>query len=96
MATAVARPARADVPVEETWNTADLYPTEDAWRRAHDAVETECADVARFRGRLGEGPAALLACLRAREALFDCQCSRLSGSCSLLMTLVRLLAALAA
>ena len=46
-----------------SWNLADIYPTQDAWETAKAEVEQQMAAISSFRGRLGEGPAELRACL---------------------------------
>jgi oligoendopeptidase F len=62
------QPPRAEVPAEQTWNLADLFPTVAGW----EAALQECADslssVTAFEGRLAEGPGVLAACLEADEA----------------------------
>jgi len=60
---------RADVAVEETWNLADLFPSDDAWEAEFKAVSEAIPTVTRFRGRLGDGAKVLLECLEAQEAL---------------------------
>ena len=61
-------PARDQVPVDETWNLADIYPSLEAWEADVAAVPAQLAAVTAYQGRLGEGPA-LLGCLRARDAV---------------------------
>jgi len=63
------RLTRAEVPVELTWNLSDLFPTTQDWEASLSAVEAYLPAVTRFKGRLAEGPAVLLECLEAREAL---------------------------
>jgi oligoendopeptidase F len=60
---------RAEVAPETTWDLADLFATRDAWRAELDAVERAVASVVEHQGRLAAGPAVLLACLDARDAL---------------------------
>jgi len=60
---------RADVAVEETWNLADLFPSDDAWEAEFKAVSEAIPTVTRFRGHLGDGAKVLLECLEAQEAL---------------------------
>jgi oligoendopeptidase F len=45
---------RADVPEQLKWNTADLYPTEDAWYQAKDDIAARIPKLGAFSGRLGE------------------------------------------
>jgi oligoendopeptidase F len=63
-------PERSQVPEKERWNLADIYPTDEAWRAAKLKVEGRIPEVERFKGRLAESPAQLLAAL---EALHDVQ-----------------------
>jgi oligoendopeptidase F len=60
---------RDDVPVDTTWNLADLFPDEAAWNAACHAVDRDREALARFEGRLGDDAATLLAALDAYEAL---------------------------
>ncbi len=64
------RLTRKEVPVEQTWNLADIFPTVEAWERELKACEKELSTVTRYKGRLGEGAGVLLACLNAMEALY--------------------------
>lgn len=63
------RLTRAEVPVEETWNLTDLFPTGEAWEAELTGVEADIVTVAAYQGKLGEGADRLLACLDAQEAL---------------------------
>ena len=56
MASTIAVPARADIPVEFTWNLSDIYPSPEAWQQRLEEFKTELVDTARFQGRLGDGP----------------------------------------
>jgi len=62
---------RAQVPQEQTWNLADLYPSRADWELAMAAIERDIATVTQYKGRLGEGARVLLACLTAQEALYE-------------------------
>jgi oligoendopeptidase F len=63
------RLTRAEVPAELTWNLDDLYPSAEAWEAAYKEVEAGIPGVVQYKGRFGEGPKAVLACLDAQEAL---------------------------
>ncbi|MBE3590753.1 MAG: oligoendopeptidase F [Firmicutes bacterium] len=65
------RLSRSEVPVELTWDLSHIYPSDEAWEADLARLEEDAAAVAAFRGRLGEGPTVLLACLRARDALLE-------------------------
>ena len=63
------RLARADVPVELTWNLDDLFASAAQWEAELEALDAACAEVDPYRGRLGDSAATLLACLNAVEML---------------------------
>ncbi|MBX5477209.1 MAG: oligoendopeptidase F, partial [Clostridia bacterium] len=63
------RLSRAEVPVELTWDLSHIYASDEAWEADLQRLDEDVARVAAFRGRLAEGPSALLACLQARDAL---------------------------
>jgi oligoendopeptidase F len=60
---------RSEVPVEQTWDLSDLFPSHEAWEAEFKAVEADIATVAKYEGKLGEGAGTLLACLNAYEKL---------------------------
>lgn len=60
---------RAEVPIAETWNIDDIFPTPEAWEQELRALASIVASVTQYKGRLREGPAVLLGCLEAQEAL---------------------------
>lgn len=59
---------RDQVPVELTWNLADIYPSPAEWEADFEEVEAALPALAAYRGRLGESATTLLAFLRARDA----------------------------
>ncbi|MCL6452378.1 MAG: oligoendopeptidase F [Alicyclobacillus sp.] len=63
------RLSRSEVPVEQTWNLADLFPTAADWEKALQAVQAALPRVTQYQGRLNEGPQVILECLDAEEAL---------------------------
>ena len=63
------RLARADVPVDMTWDLSDLFVSEAAWEGEFAALDAALDDVAPFRGRLGDSAATLARCLDAVEGL---------------------------
>ncbi len=63
------RLTRSEVPVEMTWRVEDIFATPEDWEKELAAVAASVETVTKFRGRLGEGPAMLLGCLEAQEAL---------------------------
>jgi oligoendopeptidase F len=61
--------ARADVPVELTWNLDDLFASVADWEAEAVALDAARAEVHPYQGRLGESAATLLACLDRVEML---------------------------
>ena len=68
-ATITAVPPRAEVPVEETWALETVFATDDAWEEAFNDGGERIREVEAFRGRIADGPASLLAALRAADKL---------------------------
>ena len=62
-------PARADVDVRFTWNLADIFPTDDAWRTEFARVRGELDTLRGYQGRLAESAQTLLGFLRLGDAL---------------------------
>jgi oligoendopeptidase F len=69
MATSASLPIRAEVPVEQTWDLASVYPSDAAWEAAVRAAEGELEAPTRYRGHLGESAAVLLEALQTRDRL---------------------------
>ena len=65
------RLTRAEVPVDMTWNLADLFSSAEAWEAELAAVVRDLPNVAQYQGRFHEGAVVLLACLNAQEALLE-------------------------
>ncbi|HLN62167.1 MAG TPA: oligoendopeptidase F [Symbiobacteriaceae bacterium] len=63
------RLTRPEVPVEQTWNLDDLFPTRADWEAEMAAMEAAIPGVTQYKGRLGESAATMRACLGAYEAL---------------------------
>jgi oligoendopeptidase F len=63
------RLARADVPVETTWDLSDLFADEAAWNAEFEAVDAAREALAAHQGQLARGAAQLLAALVALESL---------------------------
>jgi oligoendopeptidase F len=70
-ATITAVPPRTEVPVEETWALETVFATDDAWEEAFDGSGERLRAVEAFQGRIGDGPATLLAALRAADDLTE-------------------------
>ena len=71
MTATFAVPARADVPVEETWALETIFPDDAAWEAAYAGVEGRLDEFSRFRGHIGEGAAVLLAAFELTDALAE-------------------------
>jgi oligoendopeptidase F len=67
MATSI--PQRSEVAPEHTWDTASVFANDAAWETEFTRIAEALPGLARFQGRLGEGPAVLLEWLRASEDL---------------------------
>lgn len=62
-------PTREEVPQEYTWNTADLFPSDEAWEAELEAVRAEGQKVTAYAGTLGRSGSGLLEFLKAEDAL---------------------------
>jgi oligoendopeptidase F len=69
------RLVRQEVPIEQRWDLESLYPTIAAWEADLARVDAAMPALASYQGRLGEGAATLLACLKQVD-LFSEQASR--------------------
>ncbi|MEM7559202.1 MAG: oligoendopeptidase F, partial [Planctomycetota bacterium] len=56
-------PARSEVDPSDCWDLASLYASDADWETDFAKFEQEIEKYADFRGKLGDGPAALRACL---------------------------------
>ncbi len=54
---------RSEIPEKETWDLSVLYPSEEAWLAAKEAVAQKIASVDQYRGKLGSSAGTLLAAL---------------------------------
>jgi len=57
------------VPVEQTWNVADIFPTPEEWETELNALPALLVDIAKYKGRLGDSAKVLCDCLEAQEVL---------------------------
>lgn len=69
MSTAV--PPRSAIAPEHTWDTASVFPSDDAWEEEVRLVELLLPTFDRFRGRLGTDPATLADYLEAADQLMQ-------------------------
>ncbi|MCI8466075.1 MAG: oligoendopeptidase F [Lachnospiraceae bacterium] len=58
---------RVDVPVENTWATEDIFPSDEAWEQAFCRVREELPFYETFKGRLGDSAKTLYDCLKFEE-----------------------------
>ena len=54
MAEAKKIPQRSQVPVEYTWNTADIYPTDEAWEKEFAEVRAQIPVLAGYAGKISD------------------------------------------
>lgn len=60
-------PPRAEVPIEQTWDLASVYPSDDVWEDAAREALAAVPALTRWQRQLGAAPDALLEALRARD-----------------------------
>lgn len=60
---------RSEVDPQNTWATEDLYPTDEAWMQAYEALKAVPAQIAAYQGRLGESAPLLLEYFRFGDAM---------------------------
>src|SRR5690625_3706784 len=58
---------RAEVPVEQTWDLTDLFPSDDAWEEALKKLPETAKKVSAFKGKLAEGADVLYDALSAYQ-----------------------------
>lgn len=63
-------PTRCQVKSTDTWDLSSLFRSDDEWERAFSAWQKQIPRYEKFRGTLGQGPAALAKCL-AFDSDFD-------------------------
>ena len=60
-------PERSDVDAEYKWDLESMYPDDEAWEEAFEAVRGRVDEIARYEGRLTESPETLLEALELEE-----------------------------
>ena len=60
---------RSEMAPEVCWNTADLYPTDEAWTAEFEACQSLPGEMAAYQGRLGESAQTLYDCLSRTESV---------------------------
>ena len=66
-------PKRTEIQPSDTWDLSSLYAREDQWEGDFDRFQSQIPHYEGFRGKLGESPQQLAACLR-----FDSDLDRLA------------------
>ena len=61
--------ARVDVPDEDRWNLADIYPSWEAWQEGYARLQQDIAAYGRRKGTLGRSADDLLDALTANDAM---------------------------
>src|SRR5947208_8117830 len=74
---------RAKIPEQYTWNLAEIYPSDVAWRAAKDKLAAELPSLKRFEGKLASSASTLADALDRQSAL-DKELSRLYAYASML------------
>jgi oligoendopeptidase F len=69
MTTAV--PARSEVAPEHTWDTASVFPSDEAWQQELESISDELPSFDRFRDQLGHDPATLADYLESADGLMQ-------------------------
>ena len=69
---------RAKIPEKDKWNLTELYPTDDAWKKAKEDLIAEIPGMKKFQGTLRSSPAQLFGCLEFSSRLAK-EYSRLSS-----------------
>ena len=62
-------PNRNEVPEEYTWNTADIFPSDEAWQTEYEALRAFPARISAYAGTLGGSAETLLEFLRLDDEL---------------------------
>ena len=62
-------PARADVPVESTWNHESVFPSFDAWREEYQAAIAAISEIEPYQGTLAQSPERLAEWFDVHSAL---------------------------
>ena len=62
-------PQRSEIAVEDTWNTADLYVSDEAWEADLKVLEASGDEAGKYAGKLGESGKILYQYLSRMEEL---------------------------
>lgn len=64
-----AAPERTDIEDQYKWDLGSLFQSNADWEESYTWVENNMGRLAAFKGKLGDSPATLLACLRLQDSL---------------------------
>ncbi len=64
-------PERSEIPVEDTWATEDLFPSDEAWEAELATLSADKEKAAAFAGKLGSSAQTLYAYLQQMEQLSE-------------------------
>lgn len=53
-------PERSEIAEQDKWAISDIYPSDEAWNADLEKAKKMAPEIAKFQGRLGDGPDALL------------------------------------
>ncbi len=73
---------RSKIPDKYKWNLTDIYPTEDAWKKAKEQLVGDLPSIEKYQGTLKTSPQQLLACLQLGSKLAK-EYARLSSYASM-------------
>ncbi len=62
-------PARADVPIESTWNHESVFPSFDAWREEYQAAVAAVSEIEPYQGTLAQSPQRLAEWFDLQQAI---------------------------
>ena len=63
--------ARSDIPAKYKWNAASVYPSDEAWESAADALLIKLEEVKKLAGKVGKSAKNVADALDASNALFE-------------------------
>lgn len=63
-------PARADIPIEYTWNAESVFPSREAWAAELKTIQERLPELSQYQGRLKEGPVVFLEWMTVLEEFY--------------------------
>lgn len=66
-----ALPTRAEIADRYKWLLDPVYASDEAWEAEFSRASEWVDELGSFQGKLGQGPAVLLSCLRTRDRIFE-------------------------